>query len=348
MRKWILLAVAALTLWFLRDAVVVLLALLLFAGVLAYAASPLARFFEERLSKRWGALLAFLIFAAVVVGVALLFVPMMLRQAVAAGEAFPGMWERLVYYAGELQENLRAIGLPEEWMDSLGEQVGHVGETVANSLREKAMGIAQWVLSIGWVALAPIVSYYFLRDRAKFFSLLERLIPSQIRPVFVAISAGSREAIGQYVRGQVMVSICTGAMTAVGLLIVGLPSWLLMGFCMMVFNLIPYFGPILGMIPIALLAAVDGWGMVLQCAVVVVAAQQIESLFVTPLILSDSVDLHPVVVIVALLIGGYIGGLAGMVFIIPFVLIVRVVTGELYEYYLVERARSGISYDGGE
>ncbi len=323
--KWVLLALIMVLAWYLRGALGILLALLLLASTIAYIASPLARFFEDRLSKKWGAALAFFILLGVFAGWLMTFVPLMIRQAVAVGEALPGLWEKAGEILEQWQDKLLAIGLPEDLMQSIGEQAAAVLATVLEGLRKGAMNAVQWLGSIGWVALSPVVAYYLLRDRQEIFSFIERLVPSRARSLVLSVAAGSREAIGQYVRGQVVISLITGVLTAIGLLIAGLPSWLLMGFFMAIFNLIPYFGPVLGAIPIVLLAAAQGWGMILKCLIVVVATQQIESMLVTPRILSNASDLHPVVVVVALFIGGSMGGLAGMVFAIPCVLILRVV-----------------------
>jgi predicted PurR-regulated permease PerM len=339
--RWVALGVAVAALWTLRHAMGTLFALMLLSATIAYVASPVAGFLERKVSRKWGAGMAFAMILLIVAAWLTTFVPMLVRQAIAVGEQLPVLWERGGAWLESIRDDWLAMGVPEDLMDSIVEQVGKVGVTLLESLREAMVSAVQWVSSIGWVALAPVVAYYLLRDRKSIFSYIERWLPHKERALVVSIATGSREAIGQYVRGQVIVSIITGVITAIGLLFVGLPSWLLMGFFMMIFNLIPYFGPVIGAIPIVLLATAQGWGMVAKCLVVVFAAQQIEAMFITPHILSNTANLHPVIVVVALFIGGSVMGLAGMVFVIPVVLILRVVMGKLIDYRLRTAQGSG-------
>ena len=100
-------------------------------------------------------------------------------------------------------------------------------------------------------------------------------------------------------------------------------GWLLLGAVMVVCNLIPYFGPWLGAAPVALFAAEKGlWG-VLGGIAVVFAAQQIESLVVSPRVIGDAAQMHPALVIVSLLAGGWLAGLPGMFYAIPAMLCMR-------------------------
>ena len=116
-------------------------------------------------------------------------------------------------------------------------------------------------------------------------------------------------------------ALFVGGLTAAGLALIGLPYALLLGGVMMLMDMIPYFGPVLGAVPIALVALAGGklWLALLA----VIAVQQAENLFITPLITGSQLQLHPLVVMLSILTGGMLGGVAGMLLALPLVLIAR-------------------------
>lgn len=94
--------------------------------------------------------------------------------------------------------------------------------------------------------LAPVFAFYLLRDRRRIADWLLSLLPLNRREMTVRIVREmGRESVG-YLRGQLLVSLAVGGFTGLGLLLCGVPSWLLLGFLMGLLELIPYVGPFLG------------------------------------------------------------------------------------------------------
>ena len=176
---------------------------------------------------------------------------------------------------------------------------------------------AKGVSSLGYLVFAPVLAFYMLRDKRRLFSFLTRLIPSSARRSVLRVGLSVRDAVGAYVAGQLMVSFVTGTLTGLGLLLLGIPSWLALGATMMLCNLIPYFGPWLGAIPIVVFCAGRGLPAVLGGLLVVFAAQQIEGLFVSPRLIGEMASLHPALVVLSLIAGGWIAGLPGMFYAVP-------------------------------
>ena len=165
--------------------------------------------------------------------------------------------------------------------------------------------------------LAPVLAFYFLRDRELFCFQLSLLIPLQQRKKLLTALREMRREIAGYLRGQLLVSSAVGILTAIGLLIVGVPAWLLLGIVMGVCDLIPYVGPYLGGIPIVLFSLPQGLYTVLWAVVAVVAVQQAESMFLSPQLMSGVTGLHPAYVLLLLSAGGLLGGIAGMLLSLP-------------------------------
>ena len=125
-------------------------------------------------------------------------------------------------------------------------------------------------------------------------------------------------------------------MTSIGLAIVGLPYFLVIGIIAGLGNLIPYLGPVIGFIPafIVLLVSPAGFTTIglIKILVVFVMVQFLEGTFIYPIAVGKSVDLHPLVVIMGITVGGILGGVVGMLVVIPIICVVKVTVEVMYSY----------------
>lgn len=145
--------------------------------------------------------------------------------------------------------------------------------------------------------LAPVFAFYLLRDRRRVADWLLSLLPPGRREMTVRIVREmGRESVG-YLRGQLLVSLAVGGFTGLGLLLCGVPSWLLLGLLMGILELIPYVGPFLGGVLVALFAWPGGWSRMLWSLGVVVLVQQLEGGMLSPQLMSETTRLHPIVVL---------------------------------------------------
>jgi predicted PurR-regulated permease PerM len=144
-----------------------------------------------------------------------------------------------------------------------------------------------------------------------------------IRPKAVAVIREMRREISGFWRGQLMICGVVGALTALGLLIVGVPAWLLLGLLMGILELIPYIGPFLASVPVFLFTLPMGLGRVAWALGVVLLVQQLEGGLISPRLMSGATRLHPVTVLLAISAGGLLGGMAGMLLAVPVVVSLR-------------------------
>ena len=207
--------------------------------------------------------------------------------------------------------------LKEEGYEFPGRMRDHVAEAVGAIVPKVLQRIASASGKLMQAFLAPVLAFYFLRDRELFCFQLSLLIPLQQRKKLLTALREMRREIAGYLRGQLLVSSAVGILTAIGLLIVGVPAWLLLGIVMGVCDLIPYVGPYLGGIPIVLFSLPQGLYTVLWAVVAVVAVQQAESMFLSPQLMSGVTGLHPAYVLLLLSAGGLLGGIAGMLLSLP-------------------------------
>ena len=218
------------------------------------------------------------------------------------------------------QDWARALGLNEA---ALRQALARAAQWAGNSLPGLAQGFVSGIDAVSRAFLSPVLAYYFVRDREAFCYQLSLWIPFSCRKrALTALSEMRREA-GGYARGQLLISGAVSALTALGLLAVGVPAWLALGLLMGICEFIPYLGPLIGGVPIALSALALGWEKLLWALGVTVLVQQIEGSFLSPRLMAGATGLHPVSVLVLLSLGGTLGGLGGMIAAVPAFVCVR-------------------------
>ena len=305
--------------------------LLLAAATIAYLLHPLQHMLTVKLRVS-GAVSSVMAFAAAALGLGILAgfgVPALARQTALLGQSAPQLMEGYMDALQRLVERFKALGLPAGLLETLRLRAGDLLAAGAGFMAEKLYTVVRGVSRLGYLVFAPVLAYYMLRDRAQLFGFLAHLVPRKQRRGALRVGKAVSGALAAYVRGQVTVSCITAAVTALGLLVQGVRAWLLLGAVMLLCNLIPYFGPWLGAIPIALFAAERGIVGALGGLAAVAAAQLVEGLFVSPRVIGRAASLHPALVILSLIAGGWVAGLPGMFYAIPAVLSLRAAAGAL-------------------
>lgn len=295
---------------------------LLFALLMTAAALPVTKALEKRMGKRAAALISIGGITLGLLGLIGLLVPLILEQARLIAAQAPqllgqlrALWEQM------RQEEWGALlgdagDLPGRW---LNQAASWVGESLPGLINLAGAGFD----FLSRAFLSPLLAYYFLRDRDTFSYQLSLWIPLRYRRRTLAALQGMRREAGGYVRGQLLVALAVAVLTALGLMIVGIPAWLALGLIMGICELIPYVGPLIGGVPIALFSLPLGLTATLWALGVTIAVQQIEGMFLSPFLMAGATGLHPVYVVLLLSAGGMLLGLPGMVIALPAFLCVR-------------------------
>lgn len=294
---------------------------LLAASLLMLLALPLCRHLEKRLPGSVAALvsLGMLLIAAVLT--LMLLVPPIAGQLRTLVNALPGLVDNLTGRLNQLTGWMEGRGISLTAVrDGL---LARITET-AGGILSRAMGaVSNVISSLSSVLLSPLMAFYLLRDRRKIASGLTLLLPVSCRARGVRAAREMKRESAAYFRGQLVLSLAVGGMTAVGLLLTGTPGWLLLGVLMGVLELVPYIGPVIAGLPAVLLALQGGWAKALWTLGVLVVIQEIEGTFLSPRLVGEATALHPMWVLLLVSAGGMLGGALGMVAVIPAVVSVR-------------------------
>jgi len=230
---------------------------------------------------------------------------------------------------GEIYARLQIPDAVRDWLDemlaNLQEQGAISPSAVDLSLLLPVLTGATSLIGLlfGYLIL-PVWVAYLLKDRVVLLAAFDRSIPGSWRFDVWAVIRTIEHVFGQWVRGQLILGLSVGVLTFAGLLIASElidPIFgryaLLLSVIAGVLELIPIIGPIIAAIPAVLLAATAGPGVMVAALVLYTLIQQIENNFLVPKIQGDAVELHPAVVMFAIIVGGSLAGLLGAILALP-------------------------------
>ena len=180
-----------------------------------------------------------------------------------------------------------------------------------------------------------MIAAYLTVDYHKFTSALRLLVPRPVLPTIRRIVLDVDQVLWDFLRGQLLVAIALAVMYTAGLLIIRAPLALVIGPLAGILSLVPYLGFILGIGFASLLILLEFQGLwqFVGVAITFGVAQTIEGWVLTPKLVGDRVGLHPVWVLVALLLGGELFGLSGVIVAVPVAAALRVILGHAFRAY---------------
>lgn len=218
------------------------------------------------------------------------------------------------------------------WLAENSARVQDTASELAAGLLTRGLGLLNAVVN---VTLLPVFVFYLLRDWARLIRAVEALVPPGSRTRVRRVAQEVDRRLSAFVRGQITVSAIMAGLYSVGLLVVGIDLAIPVGVLSGVLFVVPYLGTAVGLVlgtVLALLKFGIGWPLLGVVAVFLVV-QAIEGYLLTPRIVGDQVGLHPLVVMIALIVGGSLLGIWGMLLAIPLTAVLSVFGGEWLELY---------------
>ncbi len=305
----------------------------LLALAVAYLLAPLVARLERRGMGR-GVAIVLVVLPPVLGGVAFLLYagPEVWRQATMLANALPRFATTIFEFLSGMRARIEGLAFltdqQRNWVHTFdAEQLGVLLQQNADALLAE---LADWGLALlqrlgtvvgflGYLVVTPVVAFYLLRDWAPLLAFTEGLIPRGQRGPAVEFIEEYDRALGKFVRGQLIEATLVGTLTGIGLALLGVPSALLLGVIAGVFNLIPYIGLAISVVPAVIVALTMPAPLagLLRVAVVFLVVQFIDGSVTGPRIVGGSVGLHPVVTMLALAFGGAMLGFAGLLLAVP-------------------------------
>ena len=306
---------------------------LFIAGAIVFLLNPVVTVLQHRhIHRALGTALAYLGFFAVVGAIGLVVFPLGADQADELSEEWPALRADVESWINDRAAENDLIPSVDEIESELGADDGSIEQRLDQLLD---IGIRIFHLALVLV-LAPIIAFYLLIDLPRLRTVAESLVPERSKVEVMHVAQRLNRAIGGFFRGQLMVAIIVGLMVSVGLAVIDLPFWLIIGMVAGLFNVIPLIGPWVGAVPgIVVALTTRDVSTALWVVAIMAGAQQIDNHFISPLVMRRAVRLHPAAVMLALLAGGSLGGFLGLLLAVPAAAALKIVFGHLWRTHVL-------------
>jgi predicted PurR-regulated permease PerM len=309
---------------------------LILAGALVFILNPLISFLHRRhVPRAAGVGLTYFGFLATVTLIGFFMLPAVKDQAENLSDNWPTIRLKMERWVDARAESLK--GTPFEFdRTRLDEAVTNNNDSVQQQLERVAKVGVQVFHALLVLVLAPIFAFYLLIDLPHLKRTAVGLIPAAARPEVLVVARRINAAVGGFFRGQLLVAFIVGVLSSIGLRIIDLDFWLLIGMVAGIFNIIPLVGPYIGGVPALVIALTTREPITAVWVVaLMVAVQQIDNHFISPVVMHRAVKLHPVLVMLALLLGGTVGGFFGLLVAVPTAAVFKILVGHLWRVHVL-------------
>jgi len=321
--------------WLVYPYIKVVFFMLIISWLLAMILNPVVDYFESiRINRGLAIVIVMVIILGSVIGIVALVVPAIMSAIESLTTKLDSdlIKNLTIQLEKFFQDNFNNAALARDVISKL-EQVG--GEMIVN-IGRVLKNVSSYVAFIG---IVPFVTFFLIKDKRLFKRMLISQIPNRYFELFLNVLHKVGDQVTKYIQGQAIDALIVGLLSVLGLFIVNLrfdgpvPFFFFIGMLAGVANLIPYLGPIVGAVPAIALTVLnnpsDVGVIIVWIAVVFVLVQVIDNNIISPMVVSKSVNMHPITVVIAVVIGGNIGGVIGMLFAVPVWGIIKVTLKEV-------------------
>ncbi len=328
---------------------------LVLAYLLRFAINPLERLIlklfkvkkPSRLIRIISITVVMLLFLGALVALLWGLIPSLYRNLADLAGRVPGYLEQIANWADDViaQSGLQFSQNAAEMINTLAQKIGeHLSSHAEEYAQMASRTIFGFIGTLVDCFLGILVAFYLLTDTHRYKRLLSRIITVFISDTKkqAGIKRFLRETdgvLGKYITGRLIETAVLGVLCFIGLSIFGVDYSLIMAVTVALTNLIPYFGPWLGAIPVLLLAFLNNPGSAIWIAIFLLALQIIDNYIVSPKILGDMLEVSALWILVGVILGGGMFGVWGMILGAPAMSILSGLWNRFFKWRASEQAK---------
>ncbi len=306
------------------------LGVVIISFIISYSIRPFHKFFTERgINRKLSALIVILSIILFVIIIFSILVPWIYNESSNFAEVIGEMKS----YYGRITGDIKYVTdspFVKEVLYSSYEKFKDALMVIVSNFLSKIVSIAENMLLL---FIIPTLVYFFLSDGDSISKGIMKYMPLSNKYAIRRALNHMDKVMERYIITQFELCGIIGVLTFIALKVSGIKYALILSLVNAVFNIIPYFGPVIGAIPIILIALLTSTKKAVIVVFWLFVIQQLEGDIICPKILGETVDSHPVTILLLLIIGGSIGGILGMIIVIPVWVMIKIVVGEI-DYYL--------------
>jgi predicted PurR-regulated permease PerM len=308
------------------------------ALILSFPVGFLSRFMPRGLAI----LLSFLLVVGLIVLAAIYLVPLVVEQLASLVSAVPDIANTVGQYLQNALDFLQNRGLlpsdPQQIISRIRDDAANAAQTVAGSVLSGAFGFVYSTFGFVVTLFGIIfIGAYLLVDVRRVEATFLRAVPHDYRHDAKTLWEAFGYSLSKYLGGLALVLATQGAISAVGLFLLGVPYALVLGAVVSVMAVIPYLGAWISGTLAVIVALTVSPTTALLTAFLFLGIQQLEGNFLTPKIQGDTLHVHPILIFLAVIIGGGLGGIPGVIVAVPTSAVLRV----LFDFFRVRLKTDG-------
>lgn len=309
---------------------------LILSLILAYLLNPIVDFLEKKkISRLWSVIFLYILIGFIIFIFSFILIPEIIKEFKNIAYILPDYLNKVYEYIDKIHNRyfLNLNNLPPELNGIRGvfkENINSLEKIFIKWIKKFTNITVNMFSKIFTLILVPIISFYFLKDKEYFKRKIYLTIPKTYRNEVKKLFKEIDKSISSFIRGRIIVGIYVGITTTIALIILNINFAFSIGMLAGLADIIPYFGPVIGIIPAVFLALLDGPLKVIWVIIAFTIIQQTENNIITPKVVGESVGIHPVTVILSLIVGGGFFGILGMLLAIPIVAIIKI----MYSYFI--------------
>ncbi len=323
-----------------------LLMMLMAASFVSYIFSSIIRALERRGVKRSIAVVQiFVIFAIIVVSVDLFFAPSLKQEMVTAYKKLPEFSRIEGTILASVQKSVADYPVVESNIRKFLDNMFGPGGFLERNLNVPEI-LGQLTPFLMGIILVPFFVFFLLKDWPKILRKVMDWVPPSYVETTISVITEIDILVGKYLRGLAADCFFVGVLASLGLALIGINYPIILGIVSGVANIVPYLGPITGCLASCLVALMqfNSFDNVLNVLLLYLAIKLTDDLVIQPLMIGKSVELHPMLLVITIIVGEKLFGISGMILGVPVVTATQKTIGILLEHRreMLRRERPGI------
>jgi predicted PurR-regulated permease PerM len=245
---------------------------------------------------------------------------------------FPSLLLKIQNITKAIEERANTVAIPGQ-IQNITEQAlasaAAFSVDLARRMLNATFGFASKIIEL---VVVPVLTYYFLKDWRRLKEGVIAFFSGETKNKVSTLIDEMARVVSAYIRGQALVSIVIGLLVFSGMYLLGVDYPLVLGLLATLTETIPIIGPIVGSVPAIMLAYLSSTALAIKVMAFYLVVHQLENHIIVPNIMGRTIDLHPIVVIISLLIGAQLMGIMGMILAVPVAALLRV----LIKYFFLQ------------
>lgn len=324
------------------DFISILFAPLVISLLFYYLLRPIVYFFERYHIPRILTILGIYVLLVLVMIFLIAYIgPVLIKQVAALADTSVSTFEKVKEHSRSILFRLFNINLDYE----IEQRLFGIAQQVTAIISQNLVDFLAFITRIAVISIVvPFIVFYLLKDDQDFSSAFLQPMPEDFGLEIRKTLRNMDTTLSNYITGLVLVSSSVGIMLFIGYLIIGLNYALILSLIAIVFMTIPFLGPFLSIAPAIFVGLSENSSMVLKVVIVFVIVQQCEANLLSPQIMGQRLNIHPLTIILLLLAAGSLYGLAGLILATPLYALAKVLIENIYKIYQWHvHSRKGVS-----